>query len=371
MGRPKGGGVNSEAQRDALIDAIYEASLGEGGWEAVLHGLRQAAGVRLVAMLSATGEDSALVQLTACEDTAWAERMRLAYNSEFMRHDPTIAVAGGWNEGRWYDNARHSSRAERSRSIYHQEYLRPNGASTWSGVFLQRDGTSQAFLSLLRGEEWDEASDADVRAVQSVLPHLQRAVRIQSRIGHLSRRAAAGDAALDGLALPTILLGEEREILLANLAAEQLMAVEPALRFVNGRFTPNRHTDAAAWRAACAAGEMKLESGKGDRLTLRLSPVHPRAALARTWQRPLTLMTIESSAVLPTVEQKLCLRYRLTKAEARLALMLGQKGLTPQECADALAVTIHTVRSQIKSIYAKLEIRRQAELVQVIVKLIH
>lgn len=55
--------------------------------------------------------------------------------------------------------------------------------------------------------------------------------------------------------------------------------------------------------------------------------------------------------------------YRLTPAELRLAeqLLLGRR---PSEAAEALGVTVHTVRTYLKRLYQKVGARTQAKLVR-------
>lgn len=55
--------------------------------------------------------------------------------------------------------------------------------------------------------------------------------------------------------------------------------------------------------------------------------------------------------------------YRFTKAELRLVDQLLQ-GHTPAEAAEALGVTIHTVRTYLKRLYQKVGVRSQATLVR-------
>lgn len=55
-------------------------------------------------------------------------------------------------------------------------------------------------------------------------------------------------------------------------------------------------------------------------------------------------------------------QYGLTPAEARLAVLLAE-GIDVETAAQQLSVSIQTIRSQLKSVFAKTNVSRQAELV--------
>jgi len=57
--------------------------------------------------------------------------------------------------------------------------------------------------------------------------------------------------------------------------------------------------------------------------------------------------------------------YGLSSAEARLALIL-MKGHSLGHAAEINGVTMNTVRSQLKSIFAKTGVQRQSELVRIL-----
>lgn len=67
------------------------------------------------------------------------------------------------------------------------------------------------------------------------------------------------------------------------------------------------------------------------------------------------------------VELRLRRRFRLSKAEARVATLLSD-GLAPRMIADRLNVSIHTVRSQLQAIFNKTDTSRQAELTSLILR---
>ena len=78
------------------------------------------------------------------------------------------------------------------------------------------------------------------------------------------------------------------------------------------------------------------------------------------------LVQSSSSTGVP-VELRLRRRFRLSKAEARVATLLSD-GLAPRMIADRLNVSIHTVRSQLQAIFSKTDTSRQAELTSLILR---
>jgi DNA-binding CsgD family transcriptional regulator len=67
----------------------------------------------------------------------------------------------------------------------------------------------------------------------------------------------------------------------------------------------------------------------------------------------------------PIEDDKLAEVYQLTPAEAQVAISIAN-GLSVDEAAMMNNVAVSTIRSQLKSIYRKLGINRQTELVKVL-----
>jgi DNA-binding CsgD family transcriptional regulator len=57
--------------------------------------------------------------------------------------------------------------------------------------------------------------------------------------------------------------------------------------------------------------------------------------------------------------------YRLSRSEARVAVAI-RDGERPEEVADRLCVSVHTVRSHLRRIFSKTSTNRQADLVRLL-----
>lgn len=274
-------------------------------------------------------------------------------------------VVSTWAAGRWYDDREWVRSAQRAQSIFHQEYLRPFGFGRVEGSFVHRTPHEGHFLSLLG--PLDRPNDPSYRTcLAGLAPHLARALRMQSHLERLAASEALGEAAFNALTMPIFVLDEQRRLLKTNAAGQGLMAAEPALRFIHGRFEPPC-ASARQWAAWCERGMLVLPSSSaaGRPLVLNLIPVSARAQLSKEWQRPLTMMMPADVRTAADRKRRLSLIYGLTQAEAEVCASICDGGLSPQECAQARGVSIGTIRSQIKAIHLKVGVTRLSDLVRI------
>src|SRR3954464_15509864 len=90
------------------------------------------------------------------------------------------------------------------------------------------------------------------------------------------------------------------------------------------------------------------------------SPVGSRAALIT-----ITNPDREHSSGLVKMLQQ---AFGLTPAEAQTASLMGS-GLSPQDAADQLGLSVGTIRAELKAIFAKIGISRQSELASTVTRL--
>lgn len=81
----------------------------------------------------------------------------------------------------------------------------------------------------------------------------------------------------------------------------------------------------------------------------------------------MNLLTIEQNRKAEDPRRALTVRFGLTRAEARAALRIAN-GETAKEIAEDLAVSLVTVRNQIKSAMSKVGAHRQIELALTVLK---
>ena len=186
------------------------------------------------------------------------------------------------------------------------------------------------------------------------------------------------DEAVDCSGTPTILLGNNGEVVQANRAAEMLFARSDGLRRQDGRL-------------ACAslAETLRLQTvidhlRRGDGMLKEPNPV---LAVTRTEGRPLTIAlaaalasdTVVADEVrviayvfdpeqdMTSIIEPVCRLHTLSRSETKLTCALVA-GDSLGVAAQRIGVTEQTARSYLKQVFSKTETNRQAELVQLMLK---
>jgi len=99
-------------------------------------------------------------------------------------------------------------------------------------------------------------------------------------------------------------------------------------------------------------------------LQIQVSPI--RTPLGLTSERMVAVAFINDPSRRERPAQEILrVAYGMTPAECRVALLLSD-GRALREIAEIVGVSFNTVRSQIKSIFAKTNVKRQGELIRLL-----
>ncbi|WPB55163.1 hypothetical protein [Xylophilus sp. GOD-11R] len=341
----------------SLIDSIYAAALEGADWRLALDGLRNIAGARVAGLLSVEHRIGVpRIETLVSDDAANLESMVTAYTKDFHRLDPTPGLVEKWASGRWFFDTEALSDAVRNRSAYHQEFLRPHGSSHWCGTVVTRTSERSEFMSFVMAPGTTLAPGQQAM-LDTLTSHVGRARRLSEQLDLGRQQHALVTALLDAMTVPVLLLDETGLILVDNAAARALGMEH--LPMHHGRLQP-----IGGWQTARERGAFTVVRGDGLKRHFFLTAVPASAQLARDWQRPLWMLTAPSPQSSAERMRRLQTIFPLTRAEAELVTMLASEGLTPQECAEERAVSINTVRTQIKSILLKMGVTRMSMMVR-------
>jgi DNA-binding CsgD family transcriptional regulator/PAS domain-containing protein len=245
-------------------------------------------------------------------------------------------------------------------------------------VPLDARATATLGLALERPCAADAFTEADRQRLNVVLPHLQRAVQLRRRLGHLEAQAQVGFAALDALPLGVVVAAADGAIVFANTAAEGLARRDEGLR-LGGRLSglgAVQPLEAQRLRGLVyavthgeAGGMLRITRRTQPPLAVLVAPLptrlHPAMALAPS----LALVLITDPANGPVLTaQALQQLFALTAAEASVALALAA-GRSAEDIAAEREVSLPTVRTQIRQILEKTGARHLRDLVRLLAAL--
>jgi DNA-binding CsgD family transcriptional regulator/PAS domain-containing protein len=229
------------------------------------------------------------------------------------------------------------------------------------------DGDKLPFITVGRTAEQQSFGSSDTGLLETLLPHLQRAIQLADMVDQLKARVKASAAVLDLITVGVVIFDEHGERALANQAARNIFDSDSKIL---------RQLSAEAAKMRDAA---RPASGKSPEAHIVHLPAqggtHPLFAII--WDLPdegLDPRHNLAFIVDPAQEHNICIDqvalqrlYGLTSTEARVAALLA-KGDSVAEIADFLGNTAYTIRTHLRHIFDKTGTARQVDLVHLLLR---
>lgn len=382
--------MSPRTDNDLLVHAIYQGSLEETPWGGFLPLLRErmdALAVSLIlrppakddpgVILNAArplNRNSANITLTLADPGDWQPA---AYRERFFALDPFVNMP----RDTVLTLAELMPKQGLANSDYYRQYLEPAGVFHILGADTETPEGLHASLRISRGPDEPPFSAADRRLCEFLLPHLARSIRIHARLNRMASERAVYAGAVTRLAVGSILLDEHGHVVDTNDVARVLLERRDGLSVHEGQLQLAERAQTRALQGmiedvlaarrnrettVVRACRVPRPSGLHD-LGLILRPI-PAPAYAEGQASPAVAIFIRDPEQQPeTSARDIEQLFGFTKAESALALHLS-RGLSIAEAATTLGVSLHTARAQLKSVFAKAGVTRQAELVRLILK---
>lgn len=250
-----------------------------------------------------------------------------------------------------------------------------------TAAVLDRSHGRAITMSVLRSPAQGSLTSEHASLLRTVLPHLTTAALVRRRLAGLLAAAEAPRAVLHALDRGVILVDAASRTAHANPVAARILTRRDGLALDRGgALVAARPMDTGRLRRAIAAAALAgagrgLESGgtlalarpSGRPYVVQILPLPPEQSLpgvphlAFRPEAALLVSDPESTVAIP--EQRLRQAYGLTRAEAALAVRLVA-GMSLREAARELGVSDNTAKAQLKAVFVKLDVDRQASLVR-------
>jgi DNA-binding CsgD family transcriptional regulator len=369
--------MSREAAILSTVERIYDATLADGA----LHGALES-----IAGLLRGEHAMLLAREPACADVTLAASARMDERGFARFLSPEAA---GWLDaatqampsGLVAIQSHHVSDRDFERTDFYNEFVRPVGGFHGMSVCHRLPGLS-SFLAVCRRRRDDDFDTSDQAALQSLSPHLSVALRLRQQLCVADMRATGALAALERLSTGVIVVDAAAHLVFANEIAlglfrdgggfaldhDGLSAPDPAATRALRRLIAT----SADLPASNGGGTVALARGEG-RAPLRIvvAPFRP-ARVGLDMPRPgkplAILLVTDPERQRDARRELLRRRFGLTAAEADLALEIA-RGDGRKAAAARLDIAVTTARTHLTHIFEKTGVRRQAELVRLLMEL--
>ena len=246
----------------------------------------------------------------------------------------------------------------------------------FSGI-ISVDASVATVIASLRPEERGPFDDSDTLLLQTLMPHLQRALALQLRIATLETSAASAMDVLDTLPYGVVLISADAKVLLVNRVARAIIDQNDGLTVIRQNLCTERTEDTrrlqkligesvatSRGRGLRASGTMNIpRPSQRCSLNVLVMPVRLRPISPAAQQPAAAAFISDPECQFESSVQTLGHLFALSHAEARLAAVLI-KGCSLREASEELSVSLSTVRTHLKKLFEKTGTNRQATLLR-------
>lgn len=254
----------------------------------------------------------------------------------------------------------------------HEAVMRPAGLHRGIGLTVIETPVLAVTINVMRPDTSPDYAPEDFAALERVAGHLMRAFRLAERLERCRHAAAVASEALGRFDAACMVVNAAGRMVIGNARAVEVLAGPgSALRTASDRLVPAQAGDRRVWKAFLAQiGEGSVPGGlslghpeRPLRLTATALAPEMQERLGLVAPEPMALILLGTFPVAPPDAATLAAVFGLTPAEAAVAAGIAA-GERPADCARRLGRSLNTVRTHLKSVFAKTGVRRQAELVQ-------
>lgn len=270
------------------------------------------------------------------------------------------------------------SREEWESSSFYRNYSEPNGVYHIMGANISTGRAGVLGLRITRGRHQQPFSEGDRRMCQRLLPHLRRSLKVHNQLGRSESLGNLYAEAVNRLAIASLVLDESGHVLQLNDVARQLLAQADGLKLVGSRLEASYPSDNRELHRLIRSAVALRDSPQARQAREALSVARPSGEVSlgivvepiagAEWAegrgQPAAMLYIRDAVSKSQVDNRVARElFNFTPAETALSLQLAN-GLSLEEAAEQLDITRNTARAHLRAIFSKTGVRRQAELVR-------
>lgn len=351
-----------------LIDDIYEAGAHPEHWQQALRSLAETTG-----SIDATmgGQTPALVPMLVTARTApdfvssYAEHYHTRNAMQLAVHALPVGKPV-------LDHMVLDQDAFRAGEFYN-EWCLPQNYRHGAALNLATSGGWRATLMVSGRHEYGLEV---LRIFRLISPHLVRAFQLNQVLHETQAMGMGAFAALEYLDRGALLVGVNGVVRTANSLAETILARGDGLELRNGQLVCSNGDETARLNRMISQSVRGIVSPEAGLMRISRRADHSPLSLqclpfpnSNWWpgftQQLAVIFVSDPDARIEQAMERMRQRYGLTPAEARLAWEIVRGG-GRKSAAASRGISDATARSQLTSIFDKTGVRRQSELVRIV-----
>lgn len=357
-----------------IIGDIYEASFDPSYWNKVANGLCQLFNAHSSGIFM---EDYEYKNRDIIGSYGLPKATTLAYRLGLAKYDYTFQLQAATAPGQAQQLVE-AQEFKTTHPIYYRLILKPNDVGFLSAMGIYKNEEWHVGVALHRSFNATPFSAEELQKLELLYPHFKRALRIHKEFYKLRSQQQSLQAALGQLSLGLIILNPDGRVDYCNPVASVLLKYHQGLKITDQQtlqaYLPgeNKQLHTLIDQSIFVGKEEKAYRNQAIALHhpdqehvihIMVAMLDDSQATATKGKVALYLSIPESPFNLSA--EALHTLYALTPAESGVAIALVN-GLSPAQISQANGVSIETVRSQLKSIFTKMDVKKQQDVIRIL-----
>jgi DNA-binding CsgD family transcriptional regulator len=369
---------------DLLLTKIYDCAANPELWTETLSTIRDEFGCAYCSLI--TGDNTVIAANAdvggmppgvVVKTSPWDMNWLLGLGS-FMKEIPNVQTLYQDEIDTAWIQLQQISEEEFVKTRFYKEWVQPQGLRDAMNVSCFKRNSINGTFTLVKANGSSDFNDQQARFAEALSPHIRRALAINDVVDKGRLAQSLLKSTLDQLACAVVILGPGRTLTFANAQGEAFLSAGDFIRTQMNIVSPNNNEPGGL--ALCdaidraTAGDVgigirgigvPLVAQSGERLAAYVLPLAGSDLRADLGRGNVAVFIARRSEQQPMLIEIMRTLFDMTLAEARVTAHLAQ-GQSPTDIAEALGITVNTVRSHLGKAYAKSQTNDQTSLVSLV-----
>jgi DNA-binding CsgD family transcriptional regulator len=368
--------MSSPRHVSLLIGEIYDAILDRAQWIEALDKAAQFVGAQAGALIWRNPVCRAVNVIHAFGIQPHYVEL---YRKSYAKLDPTTGPMLLRDVGDVASATDLLEHGEFVKTCFYREWLKPQGFVDMLQAGLDKSPTEVVHLCFMRSSDNGMFDSAARDRLRLIIPHMRRAVQVGQLVDRTTAQAATFGDALDGICAGLFLVDAGGQIVHANASGQAMLAQGVLLRGHGDKLMPHDtnaaqglheiFSSAARNRADVGqrGGAVPLTGRDGEHYVAHVLSLTAgaRRQVGADDSAVAAVFVQKASLDLPSPQAAIAKLYKLTPTELRVLSGIVQVGGVP-EVALSMGISVSTVKTHLRRLFAKTGTDRQADLVKLV-----